>query len=78
MRWRRASEENLGFGRVDITVDPPCPCLLRYEMQWRHPAEAGPSFLLDSSSLCGENRKKFFAHFMVNTRIFFSQMRSSA
>lgn len=29
MRWRRASEENLGFGRVDISVNPPCPCLER-------------------------------------------------
>lgn len=30
MRWRRASEENLGFGRVDIPVNPPCPCLKRF------------------------------------------------
>lgn len=29
MRRRRASEENLGFGRVDISVNPPCPCLER-------------------------------------------------
>jgi hypothetical protein len=30
MRRRRTSEENLGFGRVDIPVDPPCPCLKRF------------------------------------------------